>query len=47
VRAAEKYAVREVASGKTQTKTGAELRAGLAVRLKAGEELRLEVSRVN
>ena len=45
VRAAEKYVVRDAASGKTQTKTGAELRGGLAVTLKAGEELRLEISR--
>ena len=45
VQADAKYVVRDVATGATQTKTGAELRPGLAMELKAGEERRLEISR--
>ena len=45
VRKDQRYTVRDAKAGRSETKTGAELRAGYAVSLKAGEELRLDVSR--
>ena len=43
VREGERYAVRDVRTGMTQSKTAAELRAGLAVNVQAGGEVRWEI----